>query len=105
VVVGNSPQQSIMRTGNGGATWVAQVREQSGGQSSFLSVSCGSTQACQAGGTATSLGTRDGGGTWSVASVPSTVTKVMGISCASPTACNGVAAGESAAPSIVRLSP
>lgn len=104
VVVGNSPQQSIVRTGNGGATWITQVHEQSGGPSSFLAVSCGSTQACQAGGTATSVGTKDGGGTWAVVSMPPSLTKVTGISCASPTLCNGVATGESAAPSIVRLS-
>jgi photosystem II stability/assembly factor-like uncharacterized protein len=104
VAVGSSPLQSVVRTENGGATWVTQVHEESGGQSSFLSVSCGSKEACEAGGSATSVGTKDGGNSWSTVSLPSPLTKMTGISCASPMACTGVATGESAAPSIVRLS-
>ncbi len=104
VAVGSSPAQSIVRTADGGITWVGQTPAVPVAQRDFLAVGCSSALVCHAGGTAAPVGTDNGGASWSAGSAPSTVIKITGISCPSATSCVGVAIGDFAAPSTLRLS-
>jgi photosystem II stability/assembly factor-like uncharacterized protein len=102
VAVGNSPTQSILRSSNGGTSWVKVDPGVSVAQSYFLAVACGSVQDCNAGGSAGPVATSDGGVTWS-AVAGSSLTKITGISCPSATACVGVATDAGTTPVTIKL--
>lgn len=98
VAVGNSSSQPIVRTTNAGATWSAAEPTVPGASGvNYLTVSCPSTTACQAGGLQGAVSTADGT-TWAPATLPGLIIRVTGISCPTVGRCNGVAMGQLAAP-------
>ena len=102
IAIGNSPTQSIVRSSNGGSSWTGADPGVAVAQRYFLAVACGSAQTCGAGGSAGPVTSTDGGVSWSA--VPaSSVTKILGISCPSATACVGVALDTNSAPATIKL--
>jgi len=104
IAVGNSPTQSVLRTGNGGITWARQIPRGATTQSYFLAVDCSSETDCQAAGTGVPVGTSDSGATWSAVGSSNDITKILGISCPTTSACVGVAWDSLAVPATIKFS-
>ncbi len=104
VAVGNAPTQAVLRSGDGGATWVRQLPHGPATRSWFLAVSCASEADCQAAGAGMPVSTADSGGSWSVRGSSNDITKILGISCPTATSCVGVAWDALAVPATIKLS-
>jgi len=102
--VGDAPVQPILRTTTAGATWVPQHLPAPPGLSYFTAVACQTIQLCQAVGSAPPLDTVDGGATWLLSTVSSSISKMTGVTCPSSSSCVAVADGVIPGGVILRLS-
>ena len=89
--VGNSPTEAIVGTVDGGRTWVKQPVPESTSEQYFLTASCGSPLACNAGSTAPPVTTSDGGHSWTVLEPVAAAVTMNGIVCPTVLECVAVA--------------